>query len=113
MSAEHSDAIFIARPFISWSHLSCFPEEKLQIRERFPGAVSQECPLLPKGLSLEFGAWWWGFGGQGGGCLFTQVLCLHGVNPSSFRTEWVMGSQVEPIPFRSERALPADGLSGF
>ena len=54
-----------------------------------------------------------GSGGKGGGCLFTQVLCLHGVNPSSFRTEWVMGLQVEPIPFRSERALPADGLSGF
>lgn len=85
MSAEHSDAMFIARPFISWSHLSCFPEEKLQIRERFPEAVSQECPLLPKVLSLEFGAWWWGFGGQGRG------LSLH----SSAMSPWSEPQQLQ------------------
>lgn len=54
-----------------------------------------------------------GGGGTAGGCLFTQVLCPHGVNLSGFRTEWVMGSQVEPIPSRSEQVLPADGLSGW
>ena len=85
MSAEHSDAIFIARPFISWSHLSCFPEEKLQIRERFPEAVSQECPLLPKVLSLEFGAWLGGFGGHGRG------LSLH----SSAMSPWSEPQQLQ------------------
>ena len=49
-----------------WSHLCCFPEEKLQITERFAEAVSQECPLLPKVLSLAFGGWWWGAAGGGG-----------------------------------------------
>ena len=68
-------------PQSRWSHFGCFTEEKLQMRKRFAGAVSQVGPL-PQVVSLEFGA---------RGPLHSSSTS-HGVIPCGFRAEWVVRS---------------------